>query len=631
MRRWILTGAGLLALAMTAPAAQAATYDVVSCGAPGAGDSNVAWQPQFTDFTNPNNGQYFGPEPQYYDLENACGSSSPRLEARPKVGGEGRAGFLRGAQWRFDAPDETKITKLVIWRFGVKLRTNEGDPDPNTEGDQGDPWEISGVDAGTAGTLGGNLGETCDAAPGTIGCSFGKDEGISDASRATYDLNTQGIAYRVICASLSGCDRYFADTPVARVKVFGSRITITDNGEPGLEVGGSLLAAGFRGRTDSIQARTSDASGIRAVRFELDGARVRRDALNCDYRRAAPCPRSDTRSFSIEGIPLADGRHQVAVVAEDAAGNEKRADRSFSIDANGPQIAIGRLKGRTIAVDVSDAGSGVTEGLIEVRDGNPPAYRPLPTRLEGGRLIATLDRGDASRIGLRVTARDAAGNASTAEGLPTRITATSARVGKRTKAIRGGRLRPSARQRVTIRGVLKGVEGTPLAGRRITVSASLRRTGAGRQTLGTTTTGPGGRFSAKVPPGPSRLVRLEFDGEGGGLPSSRAVSLRVRASSTIRASTRTVRGRARVRFSGRLRTSGQPVPRGGKLVELQAREKGRWRTFATTRARGSRAAWQSTYRFGGRPDTYPIRLRIRRESSFPFELGYSRSIAVRVR
>jgi hypothetical protein len=58
---------------------------------------------------------------------------------------------------------------------------------------------------------------------------------------------------------------------------------------------------------------------------------------------------------------------------------------------------------------------------------------------------------------------------------------------------------------------------------------------------------------------------------------------------------------------------------------------GRWRTFATARARGSKGAWRSSYTFAGQPGRYPVRLRIRREDVFPYDLGYSRSVVVRVK
>jgi hypothetical protein len=105
----------------------------------------------------------------------------------------------------------------------------------------------------------------------------------------------------------------------------------------------------------------------------------------------------------------------------------------------------------------------------------------------------------------------------------------------------------------------------------------------------------------------------------------------VRATSTIHASPRVVAQGGRVRFSGRLGLRFASVPRGGKLVDLQAFDRGRWRTFATARARGSKGAWSSTYRFGKSPGRYRVRLRIRREAVFPYDLGYSRSVVVRVR
>jgi hypothetical protein len=62
---------------------------------------------------------------------------------------------------------------------------------------------------------------------------------------------------------------------------------------------------------------------------------------------------------------------------------------------------------------------------------------------------------------------------------------------------------------------------------------------------------------------------------------------------------------------------------------LQGRERGGWRTFDDTRSDG-KGRWHATYVFSGRPGTYPIRLKIRRQTSYPFELGYSRALTVRV-
>ena len=70
------------------------------------------------------------------------------------------------------------------------------------------------------------------------------------------------------------------------------------------------------------------------------------------------------------------------------------------------------------------------------------------------------------------------------------------------------------------------------------------------------------------------------------------------------------------------------MPR-GLVVVLQGREGGKWRTFEDARTH-KKGRWHVSYRFSGRPGSYPIRLRIRRQAGFPFELGYSRRLTIRV-
>ena len=140
-----------------------------------------------------------------------------------------------------------------------------------------------------------------------------------------------------------------------------------------------------------------------------------------------------------------------------------------------------------------------------------------------------------------------------------------------------------------------------------------------------------GRFSLAVPAGPSRLLRVVVGGGEGVVGRTRSVSLRVAASATIHASARLLRGAGRVRFSGRLRTLGTRLPPGGKIVDLQAAQGGRWSTVDTTRAAGRGGSWHAVARFRGTPGRYPVRLRIRREAAFGYDLGYSRAVVVTVR
>ena len=91
-----------------------------------------------------------------------------------------------------------------------------------------------------------------------------------------------------------------------------------------------------------------------------------------------------------------------------------------------------------------------------------------------------------------------------------------------------------------------------------------------------------------------------------------------------------MRPRGTITISGRLR--GTPLPRSGKVVDLQAFEGGKWRTFDTDPGAQGRAL-PLQYRFlrAGSGASFLIRARIRRDDSYPYYLGYSPRVRVRVR
>jgi hypothetical protein len=162
------------------------------------------------------------------------------------------------------------------------------------------------------------------------------------------------------------------------------------------------------------------------------------------------------------------------------------------------------------------------------------------------------------------------------------------------------------------------------------VTSTLRVSGATARPFRSVTTGRTGRFSFSVPPGPSRRVDVTYAGGPELLRRTRSVTLHVPASSTIHASRTTVSGAATVRFSGRLGVLGAPLPRGGKIVVLEAEQHGRWTTVASTTARGAHAAWHAAAQFRGNPGRFPVRLRIPREAVFPYDLGHSPAVTIRV-
>ena len=125
-------------------------------------------------------------------------------------------------------------------------------------------------------------------------------------------------------------------------------------------------------------------------------------------------------------------------------------------------------------------------------------------------------------------------------------------------------------------------------------------------------------------------MRFHFDGDGRYRSSEEAVTLKVPAATTLSASHRTRRNGQTVTFKGKLRS--QPIPPAGKVLDLQAFYRRKWRTFATPRA-NAKGKWSYRYRFGATRGTVPYRFRvlIRPESAYPYDLGLSRTVRVVVR
>ena len=68
----------------------------------------------------------------------------------------------------------------------------------------------------------------------------------------------------------------------------------------------------------------------------------------------------------------------------------------------------------------------------------------------------------------------------------------------------------------------------------------------------------------------------------------------------------------------------------GKIVTLQARERGRWRDFQSARTR--RGRFSARYRFSSTArGIFPIRAVARADAAYPYATGRSRTVRVRVR
>ncbi len=180
----------------------------------------------------------------------------------------------------------------------------------------------------------------------------------------------------------------------------------------------------------------------------------------------------------------------------------------------------------------------------------------------------------------------------------------------------------------TLSGQVLAPSGAAAAGVHVSI---LEGTGSALVEVGGTTTGANGGFVFRVPPGVNRTLRAGYraSADDVALACSGTVSLHTRAGVTINASPRHVRAGRTARFYGRVKGAGLP-PR-GKLVDLQAFEAHKWRTFKTVRTNAS-GRYSARYRFRvNATRSFRFRARARREARFPYVLGSSRTTSVRVR
>lgn len=338
--------------------------------------------------------------------------------------------------------------------------------------------------------------------------------------------------------------------------------------------------------------------------------------------------------------------------------------------ATGDAVTNGEWGGPIgIAFGATDRGGGVFRLLVEV-DGQVLYKQPLsggtcqtlpggggeyafgaaqPCPLDvGGLHTIDADRLPAGRRTVRVAVEDAAGNQATVLGPTTKTIvanggrgeangAPAAGSAELTVAWRGKRKRTRTVKYGDVsiaEGRLLSVGGQPIANARIDVAHTLDTKNARRTSKKPTRTDAAGRFRYRLPRGvSSRKVEFAYRTyERDRAPvASRALNLRVKAAATLRLSPRVARAGRTTRLVGRLR--GGPVPSRGKVVELQARDRGgrKWITFRTLRT-SRKGAFSGRYRFRlGGPASYRMRVRIRPSQDYPYRLGYSPVRSVRVR
>ena len=353
------------------------------------------------------------------------------------------------------------------------------------------------------------------------------------------------------------------------------------------------------------------------------------------------------------------GSHDSGSATPRATKTAIRPTVRLRLDGAPPQVRfkpVDNTDPTRIDVQASDSASPLARTELEIRHRGTAHWLPVPTTSTADGFSGRLDDENLPNgiYDLRARAFDSAGNeqsttqeisgTAAARRVPERIntrlvagqvkhvTARRSRGGKR-RSRRVIVVRPTVPygHTIPIRGRLTMPGGNPVAEGAVEVWEQTRLAGAVWRRIALIDTDAAGRFKFKALQGPSRVLRFRYPGTALVRARTTEVEIKVTATSTLQTSRTSVVNGDEIVLRGRV--LGQPLPAVGKLVQLQAYSRGSWLTFATPRASATSGRWSYRYRFTATRGTvrYRFRVRVPKETGFPYANGASRSIHVLVR
>jgi hypothetical protein len=434
-----------------------------------------------------------------------------------------------------------------------------------------------GVPGQILGEAGGYL-ETCYRSWGCPGNGSFAGWAAQGNGFAFNGLDTSSLYIVVLCGGGDGgtCP---AEHPSAIAVLYRSEITIADALDPQPSTpSGALAQAGVHAGTEAITFNVTDqGSGVYRAVVEVDGVAVDDE--------------------------IVDGNGGRCTDAQPGDGN-----RYEFLDRQPCKLAANT----TLAVDTTHLADGdhtLRVSVVDASGNKATVLGPSPFRVGNGG--ASRDRGALNGA----NATDAA-----------RLTASF-------EHNRSSGLVVRFDQSALVRGRLVDDADRGIGHARLDISSIAAAPGS-KEVIGPgATTAPDGSFSVRLPPRmASRRIRVGYRSHvgDGAAAASTDLRLKVKAAIDLAISPRVVANRHAITFRGRL--LGRPIPRSGKLLEVQVRFPSGWRTFATVRA-GRTGSFKYRYRFlrSSRPVTYVFRIRSRRESAYPYETSTSRERSVRIR
>ncbi|HEU0019318.1 MAG TPA: hypothetical protein VFQ14_03405 [Thermoleophilaceae bacterium] len=453
--------------------------------------------------------------------------------------------------------------------------------------------------------------------------------------------------------------------------------TLRDDGTPSVgEPSGSLLAGGWLRGTRTLFFRADDSGGgLTRIEAAFDDGTLLASPSSCAvvagrYSRLQPCPLGRSDEWALDTARLPDGVRGVELRATDVGGTTTRRALTIGVDNHAPASP------RDVAPSGGDGWR--SSNAFELRWTNPGGQHASIVRarwraclagahwedsgcVTGERIAGGIvDSGPialpaAGEWDVRLWLEDAAGNSDAETASP----AQRLRYDPDPPALRFLPADPTTPARFDVVGHdLSGVVAgtielrpygaeswialpTERAGGRLTAVLDERRRGGGAYDLRVRAVDAAGNegidyggtrtIPEHAPAVPAEQVKL---------PAAR-VTMAARAPVARRHGKRrpptrwgralrriAVTGGRPVLFQGRV---GRPVPRHGKLVEVQAHFRGRWRTISAVRSRrDGRWRFRYSFRTTGRPAAYRMRARLPVEAGYPFAAGASRPVRVTV-
>lgn len=553
-------------------------------------------------------------EPRPYGIAKGCSmpdrhnaiSITNRLNA-----GNGKAGTVR-----WIAPEHTAFTRV---RLEAKLRRKKGHYSRIYMADR-DGRQTRRIASG-------------DSSPG--GFQVEKWAGARE----------EQLVAALGCNQAGGCPQ----SNLAQTHVREVRMTLADLADPTVEVSGSLVSGGWkRGERLLEHSANDNGTGMASLLIRVNGLDVSRRDGNCPgvvdgthlATRLSPCSsiiHGTAVALTTDRDPFVDGQNSVAVCALDYAGNEGCVTSQVNVDNADPVLAFTNAQDpddpELIRALVTDAHSGVESGQIQYRAEGATLWQPLPTSYVSGELRARVDSTSVppGPYEFRAVATDHASNQGETthreDGFEMKL-----HFPLKSGVILNAGLEPGGAKRMTVRygrrsrveGRLRNAAGEPLPGQEIVVVEYFGEGALIRERISRVLTDEFGRWSSRLPAGPSRRVTATYEGNQRYLAESTLGGrLAVRTKASLRASRRRVPEGGKVVFRGRLGRLGARIPAGGKLLELQVKQT---RNGYQTVGQGFRSRpngrFRIKYRFG-RFYQYDVkfrfRLKVARESNWPYK------------